>query len=153
LNLMEYAGDWQPPTTVITRASVAGGKLTVRGTAADNEGIQRVTVNGEEAKPLMPNFAEWEITLNPPADGRLTARAVDTAGNEEARPHTVLIRGGLLQAVAPPPLSSKPEQLPSAAQPGGDAKGLIGRWLVQWQRRSGRAIERPRGMTLEINED
>src|SRR5262249_33554580 len=79
-HLMDFGGDFLPPTTVITHARRADGKLIVRGTAADNEGIRRVTVNGKEARPqpvrrvtvndkearaLAANFAEWEVTLDP----------------------------------------------------------------------------------------
>src|SRR5262249_47828973 len=76
-NLMEFVGDDQPPTTVMTHVRRSDGALVVRGTASDNAGVWRVTVNGREARPVTPNFAEWEATLDPPTDGRLTARAVD----------------------------------------------------------------------------
>jgi hypothetical protein len=42
-------------------------------------------VNGKEARSRSADFAEWESTLDAPADGRLTARAVDRSGNEEPR--------------------------------------------------------------------
>jgi hypothetical protein len=69
----------------------ADGKLVVRGTASDNGRVTRVCVNGQDAKPLVPNFAEWEITLDqvPPRLLRLTARAEDAAGNVERLPHEV----------------------------------------------------------------
>src|SRR5262249_17875658 len=102
-DVMEFAGDCLPPTTVITHVRGAVGKLVVRGTAAHNEGVQRVTVNGKEARPLAANFAEWEVALDPPADGRLTARATDLAGNEEPRPHTVMLEGKVLHTVVAPP--------------------------------------------------
>jgi hypothetical protein len=80
-----------PPTTVITHvASLAGGKLLVRGSTADNGTVKRVLVNGKEATASAPNFAEWEITLEAgAAPVRLEAHAEDTAGNVEKRPHVM----------------------------------------------------------------
>jgi hypothetical protein len=83
-----------PPTTVITHVGrLAGGKVAVRGTTADNGTVQRVLVNGREAKPVAPNFAEWEITLEslPRGAAKLLAHAEDTAGNVEKRPHVVMV--------------------------------------------------------------
>jgi hypothetical protein len=83
-----------PPTTVITHATrLADGKLHVRGTTADNGQVKRVLVNGQEARSVAPNFAEWELTLDnlPSGAVRLQAYAEDAAGNVEKRPH-VLIR-------------------------------------------------------------
>jgi hypothetical protein len=82
-----------PPTTVITHVTkLAGGKLHVRGTTADNGTVQRVLVNGKEAKAVAPNFAEWEITLaiQPGGAVQLQAYAEDAAGNVEKRPHVVV---------------------------------------------------------------
>ena len=76
---------------MITHVCRADGKLVVRGTAADNETIRRVVVNGREAHALAANFAEWEATLDAPADGQLTAYAVDAAGNQEPRPHVLAV--------------------------------------------------------------
>jgi hypothetical protein len=84
-----------PPTTVITHArKLAGGKVVVRGTTADNGTVRRVLVNGQEAKPLAPNFAEWEVTLEnlPGGAGELEAHAEDAAGNVEKRAHVLSIR-------------------------------------------------------------
>src|SRR5262249_8424897 len=80
-----------PPATIITHVrKLPGGKLTVRGTTADNGTVKRVLVNGHEAKALAPNFAEWEITLEKlPSAGKLEAGAEDTAGNVEKRPHVM----------------------------------------------------------------
>ena len=41
------------------------------------------SVNGREARPTRPNFAEWEVELTPPSDRRL---AEDEAGNVEKTP-------------------------------------------------------------------
>jgi hypothetical protein len=81
-----------PPTTVITHIRRDGNKLVVRGTAADNGTITRVTVNGTEAKPLSPNLAEWEAVLEAGKGAlKLAARAEDAAGNVEKRPHVVTV--------------------------------------------------------------
>lgn len=79
-----------PPATVITRIlPLSGGKLRVLGTAADNGEVKRVLVNGVEAKAIGPNYLEWEAVVDRPADGKVTARSEDAAGNVEARPHTL----------------------------------------------------------------
>src|SRR5262249_10134642 len=70
------AVDDLPPTTMITHVSkLAGGKVDVRGTTADNGAVKRVLVNGQEARSIAPNFAEWTITLAnlPGGAGKLTA--------------------------------------------------------------------------------
>jgi hypothetical protein len=81
-----------PPTTVITHVRQAGGgRVTVRGTTADNGTVKRVVVNGTEAKALAPNFAEWEVTLEkvPKSAFKLVAYAEDTAGNVEKNRHVL----------------------------------------------------------------
>jgi hypothetical protein len=72
-------------------ARYARGKVSVRGATADNGTVTRVIVNGEEAKALTPNFAEWEIKLDNVPTGFFTVRAhaEDAAGNVERRPHWV----------------------------------------------------------------
>jgi hypothetical protein len=85
-----------PPTTVITHVRrLAEGKVAVRGTTADNGTVRRVLVNGREAQPVAPNFAEWEITLEnlPSGAGELKANAEDAAGNVEKRPHVRGVNG------------------------------------------------------------
>jgi hypothetical protein len=85
-----------PPTTVITHVrTLAGGKIAVRGSTADNGTVKRVLVNGKEAEPVAPNFAEWEITLDglPRGAAQLSAHAEDAAGNVEKRPHLVVVEG------------------------------------------------------------
>jgi hypothetical protein len=79
-----------PPTTVITDVSKLGeGRLTVRGTTADNGTVKRVLVNGTEAKALAPNFTEWEVTLEKAPNGaiQLEAYGEDAAGNVEKNRH------------------------------------------------------------------
>jgi hypothetical protein len=81
-----------PPTTVITDVTrMAGGRVRVRGTTADNGTVKRVVVNGKEARPVRGNFAEWEVEVEGGSGGplRLRAYAEDAAGNVERRPHLV----------------------------------------------------------------
>jgi hypothetical protein len=81
------------PATAITHALVTEpGKLIVRGTTSDGGVIKRVSVNGQEARPLRPNFAEWEVILAAPGGGlELLAFAEDAAGNVEPRPHRMKV--------------------------------------------------------------
>jgi hypothetical protein len=83
-----------PPATVITRVErLDGGKLLVRGTTSDNGTVTKVTVNGQAAKGVAANFAEWEAVLNGVTAGAVTvsAHAEDAAGNVEKRPHVVVV--------------------------------------------------------------
>jgi len=80
-----------PPTTVITHIERKLSKQIVRGTAADNGEIVKVTVNGQPATSLRGNFAEWQIEL-PDNDKPLESLAEDAAGNKELRPHKVARR-------------------------------------------------------------
>jgi G8 domain len=78
-----------PPVTVITRIiPQKNGKLLVKGTASDNGAITKVLVNGQNATPLRPNFAEWQATVE--ARGEVIAHAEDAAGNVEKTPHRVM---------------------------------------------------------------
>jgi len=80
-----------PPTTVITEVRrIDAGKYTVRGTTADNGIVKHVVVNGQFAKALTPNFAEWEIALSG-VGNRLEANATDAAGNVEKMAHVVMM--------------------------------------------------------------
>jgi hypothetical protein len=77
-----------PPTTVITHVvQLEGGKLCVRGAAADNGTITKVLVNGAPATATRDNFAEWEVTL--PAAVEVKAHAEDAAGNVEKLEHVI----------------------------------------------------------------
>jgi hypothetical protein len=90
-----------PPATIITATTTSTtepGRLIVRGTTADNGTVRRVVVNGKEARPVRPNFAEWEVVLAvPPSQAQseagvtLSAAAEDAAGNVEARPHRMQV--------------------------------------------------------------
>jgi hypothetical protein len=78
-----------PPTTVITHVRRVGTTLVVRGTTADNGSVKHVVVNGQRAKELAANFAEWEAVLVDviPGELKLSAHAEDAAGNVEQLPH------------------------------------------------------------------
>jgi hypothetical protein len=82
-----------PPTTVITHVLRQDNKLLVRGSTADNGNVKRVLVNGQEARSLGANFAEWEIVLEGANPGtKVQAHGEDAAGNVEKRPHVVMVR-------------------------------------------------------------
>jgi hypothetical protein len=86
--------DDRPPATVITRVTtINAGRLLVRGTTADDGEVRRVLVNGIEARPVAPNFLEWEAILKSPDTAFLTVRAFaeDAAGNVEPRAHVVRV--------------------------------------------------------------
>ena len=72
-----------PPATAITYVGpLEGGRLVVRGTTSDNGTVRRVRVNGQEARALAANFAEWEAILTGvrPGTVKLAAGAEDSAG-------------------------------------------------------------------------
>jgi hypothetical protein len=82
-----------PPTTVITHVRRSGDNLIVRGTTSDNGTVTKVLVNGQPARALATNFAEWEavLSLNSGAAKEVRAEATDAAGNKEPRPHVVAV--------------------------------------------------------------
>lgn len=83
-----------PPATVITSVGkMENGRLVIRGCTSDNGTVKKVTVNGQEARALSANFAEWEVTLDnvKPGDLKLEAFAADAAGNVEKLPHVLVI--------------------------------------------------------------
>jgi hypothetical protein len=83
-----------PPVTVITHVrKIDANTIMVRGTTTDNGTVKRVLVNGQEAKPLAPNFLEWEVVLKNVADVKISAHAEDAAGNVEKRPHVYSLPG------------------------------------------------------------
>jgi hypothetical protein len=88
--------DDRPPVTVITQVSTrSDGRKIIRGTTTDDGPIRRVLVNGSPARPLAPDFLEWEAALDPrPGEPAMTitAFAEDAAGHVEPRPHVVRIR-------------------------------------------------------------
>jgi hypothetical protein len=83
--------------SVIDRLAIAGAQAStrfgangfvVRGTTSDGGTVKRVSVNGQDARPVRPNFAEWEVLL-PVHNGVVEpiAFAEDTSGNIEMQPH------------------------------------------------------------------
>jgi uncharacterized protein (TIGR03067 family) len=162
-DLMEFARDILPPTTVITHVRrMRGGALLVRGTTAENNVVRAVLVNGRPAKATAENFAEWEITLNGLGDreATVTARAVDEFGNAETRPHRLLVRAGPKSALngsnLPPEENRgagvKPDhpKPPRARRSGSDAEAIQGTWQMISQQRAGRATARPTNMKWVI---
>ncbi len=80
-----------PPATVITSTlRRSDGMLVVSGTSSDNGRIVKVTINGVDARPLTPDYSQWEAIV--PAAATLKAWAVDDAGNQERTPHEVTLR-------------------------------------------------------------
>ncbi len=78
-----------PPATLITGVRRVDGRLVVRGVAEDNGEVATVRVNGQTAQIIcqQAGIADWEITLDLPADGHLIAISTDRAGNVERMPH------------------------------------------------------------------
>ena len=87
--------DDRPPFSIITSVATGpGGLRIVRGTTVDDGVVAQVLVNQTEAPPLADNFLEWEASL-PDETTRartITARAVDSRGNSEPRPHVIPAR-------------------------------------------------------------
>jgi hypothetical protein len=82
--------DDAPPATVITHVeNPSPGRLIVRGTTSDGGTVEKVWVNGTEAKAVAANFAQWEAVLEgvPAGTVKVTAHAKDKAGNEEVTKH------------------------------------------------------------------
>lgn len=84
--------DGTPPTITLltpTNGSVAGGLLTISGTAADNTGLQRVEVR-VDAQPwqIATGTTSWSFSLNTAnylnGSRTISARATDLAGNLSA---------------------------------------------------------------------
>jgi hypothetical protein len=91
---LEPVDDLPPATVITSTTSTEPGTVTVRGTTSDSGTVKRVLVNGKDARPLRPNFAEWEVVLVlSEGGGDLTASAAaeDAAGNVEPRPHLIKV--------------------------------------------------------------
>jgi hypothetical protein len=81
--------DDRPPVTVIIAIKQVGDRqLLVRGATVDDGRVERVRVNGQEARSLAPNFLDWEALLEVPTTSprSVVAVAQDAAGNVESRP-------------------------------------------------------------------
>ncbi len=74
-----------PPATMITSVRRDGGKVTVRGVTQDNGEVVKVVVNERPAKRVSSRagVTDWEVTVDAPAGGEITASATDAAGNVE----------------------------------------------------------------------
>jgi hypothetical protein len=83
-----------PPATIILSVRRQGDKLLVKGVSHDNGVIRSVTVNGQEAKlaVIQSGLVDWTALLPLPKDGRVTAAAVDEAGNRETLTHVVFVK-------------------------------------------------------------
>jgi hypothetical protein len=89
-----------PPQTVVTRVTRTENGWVLRGTTSDNGPVKRVMVNGQNARPLRANYAEWEVALSTTAAGvELKAFAEDEAGNVEPRLHRLALVGNHWQPV------------------------------------------------------
>lgn len=166
-DLMAFARDILPPTTVITHVRRdEAGMLLVRGTTAENSLVKKVLVNGQPAKATAENFAEWEIVLKGGSNGEITlsAHAVDDFGNVEPRPHRVLVRAGPGSALSLLNLPAEEKRLnPVASQEradhsktvrsGTDVEMMQGTWRLISQQRAGRATARPANMKWIIEEE
>ncbi len=87
-----FKRDDSSPNTIVTFvASPKKGERLIRGTSADNGEIRRVLVNGCEARAIAPGLTEWEITIDEPQDGMISAGAEDMAGNIEADQHRICV--------------------------------------------------------------
>ncbi len=99
--------DDMPPQTIVTAIKrLAENKIHVQGTSADNGVIKQVLVNGQAATAVRPNFAEWEITCDAPADNSLTAAAEDAAGNVEKLAHVLKLAPRAASTLVPAPGAS-----------------------------------------------
>ncbi len=108
-----------PPTTVITRGVLDGSIVRIEGAVADASDIKRVMVNGTPARSTRGSFAEWEITLEMPASGKLevSAAAEDVNGHAEQFPHVVLIeRSGQSSHSGPGLHAERAAVAPTAAE-------------------------------------
>ncbi len=97
--------DDQPPVSVVTRIDgPREGRLLVRGVSVNNGSIRSVRVNGQDARPLVNDYSQWQVEIDlQSSDARTTsvsAVAEDTAGNVEFNPHRTEI--AVLQPVPVP---------------------------------------------------
>lgn len=82
-----------PPATIITRVVRDGDKVLVSGVSHDNGEITAVTVNGGQAEIVSKaaGVVDWKIQVSVPPDGKVSAFAVDDAGNTEQTVHQVKV--------------------------------------------------------------
>ena len=84
-----------PPATIVTQIVRDGDELRITGISHDNGDITGVTVNGHKAEcaAQVAGVVAWTIRIPRPADGKLTALAVDRAGNKEQTAHRIDLGG------------------------------------------------------------
>jgi G8 domain/Prenyltransferase and squalene oxidase repeat len=100
-----------PPATMMTSIRTEKDQITVRGLAHDNGRIVSVLVNDRPAEVLAnaSGVVDWKVSLLMPADRRVTALAIDEAGNRELTPHVrVLPESGGLAATHAAPAGTEP---------------------------------------------
>ncbi|MFI5458256.1 MAG: G8 domain-containing protein [Isosphaerales bacterium] len=87
--------DDRPPVTVMIRVSpIRRGRLVVQGVTVDDGMVRSVRVNGHAARPLAPNYLEWQVEIDagsPLGPLALSAQSEDAAGNLEPIPHRATI--------------------------------------------------------------
>jgi hypothetical protein len=86
--------DDRSPVSVMTYVGpVRDGRIVVRGSTVDDGTVQSVRVNGRAARPVVPNYLQWEVTVDAPVRSAvtLTAIAQDEVGNVERNPHSATI--------------------------------------------------------------
>lgn len=88
-----FATDDVPPATIVTQAVRDGLQVKVTGISHDDGEIIKVTVNGKEAEVTSraAGVVDWTVTLPEPIDGKLSAQAIDAAGNVEQTAHVVTL--------------------------------------------------------------
>jgi hypothetical protein len=90
-----------PPATMITDIRMQNGKTVVTGVAHDNGAISDVMVNGHPAqmKTNEAGVVDWQIALDD-ASPRVSASAIDHAGNREVTPHEIAVGGAAPQVAS-----------------------------------------------------
>ncbi len=80
-----------PPATIVTQIQRKSNKLWVRGISHDNGEITKVLVNGQNAKTVsyQSGVLDWELEIETPKDGKITAYGLDKSGNREMTGHVV----------------------------------------------------------------
>jgi hypothetical protein len=108
--------DDQPPVTVITHLVREGNIVHLRGATADASDIKAVHVNDKLARSVRGSFAEWEISLDAPADKPFCvfASSEDAFGNVENSPH--LRYAGVQVKPASPPAGTPDARITSDAR-------------------------------------
>lgn len=88
-----FPTDDVPPATVVTAAIRDGKQLRVTGISHDDGEITKITVNGAaaEVKSRAAGIVDWSVTLPLPKDGKVSAHAVDEAGNIEQTAHVLTV--------------------------------------------------------------